>query len=156
MRHTQFTSLKIPQGTNNSPNPILNIILTYIVVLQVCFIFFFFFFHMQLYNLCIFCRNFVLQHVLGLDDPVFNEKICSILRGHYIRLSSQKGGSFVVEKCLNSNGMIYVIQDLLSYNRLCHLARNQYGNFVIQAALKATKVNFLNLYSCGDYRFYAH
>uniref|UniRef100_A0A2N9J0U1 PUM-HD domain-containing protein n=1 Tax=Fagus sylvatica TaxID=28930 RepID=A0A2N9J0U1_FAGSY len=83
--------------------------------------------------------NFVLQHVLGLDDPVFNEKICSILRGHYIRLSSQKGGSFVVEKCLNSNGMIYVIQDLLSYNRLCHLARNQYGNFVIQAALKATK-----------------
>ncbi|KAL0012138.1 hypothetical protein SO802_007246 [Lithocarpus litseifolius] len=83
--------------------------------------------------------NYVLQHVLGLDDPQVTNKICLRLKGHYAHLSSQKGGSYVVEKCLNSVGMNYVIEDFLSYNRLCQLARDQYGNYVIQAALKATK-----------------
>ncbi|KAM3749138.1 hypothetical protein ACB098_05G160000 [Castanea mollissima] len=83
--------------------------------------------------------NYVLQHVLGLDDPQVTNKICLRLKGHYAHLSSQKGGSYVVEKCLNSIGMNYVIEDFLCYNRLCQLARDQYGNYVIQAALKATK-----------------
>nr|XP_023883238.1 pumilio homology domain family member 4-like [Quercus suber]POE71746.1 pumilio like 12 [Quercus suber] len=83
--------------------------------------------------------NYVLQHVLGLDDPQVTNIICLRLKGHYAHLSSQKGGSYVVEKCLNSVGMNYVIEDFLSYNRLCQLARDQYGNYVIQAALKATK-----------------
>ena len=89
-------------------------------------------------------RNYVLQHVLGLDDPQVTNKICLRLKGHYAQLSSQKGGSYVVEKCLNSVGMNYVIEDFLSYNRLCQLARDRFGNYVIQAALKATKVNILN------------
>lgn len=89
-------------------------------------------------------RNYVLQHVLGLHDPVCTASICFLLRGSYVLLSSQKGGSHVVEKCLNSPWMDYAILDFLKCDRLLQLARDRYGNYVIQTALKATKVYFLN------------
>ncbi|XP_059437053.1 putative pumilio homolog 8, chloroplastic [Corylus avellana] len=79
------------------------------------------------------------EHVLGLHDPVCTESICFLLRGSYVLLSSQKGGSHVVEKCLNSPWMDYAILDFLKWNRLSQLARDRYGNYVIQTALKATK-----------------
>ncbi|XP_062160991.1 pumilio homolog 18-like [Alnus glutinosa] len=83
--------------------------------------------------------NYVLQHVIGLHDPVSTEKICCLLRGNYVLLSSQQGGSHVVEKCLNSPWMDYVILDFLKWDRLWQLARDRYGNYVIQTALKVTK-----------------
>ncbi|XP_021831711.1 pumilio homolog 11-like [Prunus avium] len=83
--------------------------------------------------------NFVVQHVLGLHNPVFSAKICFELRDLYIKLSSQRGGSHVVEKCLNSSETDYVVNAFLKYEKLWQIARDQFGNYVIQTALKATK-----------------
>ncbi|KAF5447391.1 hypothetical protein F2P56_032946 [Juglans regia] len=86
--------------------------------------------------------NYVLQHVLALHDPALTNKICSVLRGHYVHISLQKGGSHVVERCLESSGMEYVLGELLktdNVHELLQLARNRYGNYVVQAALIATK-----------------
>lgn len=83
--------------------------------------------------------NFVVQHVLGLHNPLYSEHICLELRDVYIQLSLQKGGSHVVEKCLNSSGMVHVVTVLVKYEKLCQVARDQYGNYVIQTALKTTK-----------------
>jgi hypothetical protein len=106
--------------------------------------------------LCVVSRNYVLQHVLGLHDPVCTESICFLLRGKYVLLSSQKGGSHVVEKCLNSPWMDYAIQDFINCDdRLWQLARDRYGNYVIQTALKATKVHFLNSIAFEISRFCA-
>ncbi|KAM5588897.1 pumilio [Rosa sericea] len=83
--------------------------------------------------------NFVVQHILGLHNPIYGERICLELRELYIQLSQQKGGSHVVEKCLNSSGMVHVVSVLLKYEKLWQVARDQYGNYVIQTALKTTK-----------------
>lgn len=91
-----------------------------------------------------FFRNFVVQHVLELSNPMLTQKICSMLRGKYVELSLLRYGSHVVEKCLKSPGMAhYAVEDFLkSSSQLFHLARHKYGNYVIQTALKVTKVFF--------------
>lgn len=85
--------------------------------------------------------NHVVQKVLALENPIFTERICSLLRGHYVRLSLQKWGSHVVEKCLKSSAMHYAVEELVnsSNNQLLQVARDQFGNYVIQRALKVTK-----------------
>ncbi|KAG6619166.1 hypothetical protein I3842_Q106400 [Carya illinoinensis] len=86
--------------------------------------------------------NYVLQHVLAFHDPALTDKICSVLSGHYVQISLQKGGSHVVERCLQSSGMEHVLQELLKSDNihgLLQLARDRYGNYVVQTALKATK-----------------
>lgn len=90
-----------------------------------------------------FPRNYVVQHVLGLGDLKYSEKICSLLKGKFEELSLLRCGSHLVEKCLKSPGMAhYVVDDLLkiSDHQFLHLARHKYGNFVIQQALRVTKV----------------
>lgn len=90
-----------------------------------------------------FSRNFVVQHLLGLGDVNLNEKICFLLKGKFVELSSLRYGSHLVEKCLKSPGMArYVVNDLLKINdyQLLQLAKHRYGNFVVQRALKITKV----------------
>ncbi|GLT80206.1 hypothetical protein SLA2020_516590 [Shorea laevis] len=52
----------------------------------------------------------------------------------------QKAGSHVVEKCLMSPGMELVVQDFIDSNQLQHVIKDQYGNYVIQTALKVTMV----------------
>jgi len=44
----------------------------------------------RLSNLLRVCGNYVLQHVLGLHDPVCTEKICCVLRGNYVTLFTEK------------------------------------------------------------------
>ncbi|XVF65235.1 hypothetical protein PTKIN_Ptkin09bG0231100 [Pterospermum kingtungense] len=83
--------------------------------------------------------NFVVQCVLGLQNPATTDKICSKLRGHYVKLSMQKGGSHVVERCLRSSGMGHVVGEFLRSNQLVQIAKDQYGNYVVQTALKETK-----------------
>ncbi|XP_025012842.2 putative pumilio homolog 8, chloroplastic [Ricinus communis] len=85
--------------------------------------------------------NHVVQKVLGLEHPIINAKIGAQLKGHYVRLSFQKWGSHVVEKCLVSQAMVYAVQDLLTCgsSQLLQIARDQFGNYVIQKALKVTK-----------------
>ncbi|KAK9267077.1 hypothetical protein L1049_009495 [Liquidambar formosana] len=92
--------------------------------------------------------NYVMQFVLDLHNPVITGNICRQLRGHYTRLSLQQSGSHVVEKCLDSAGMIYVIEELVTTKKLLQVAHNQFGNYVIQKALKITKCADIVLHQC--------
>ncbi|KAM7506353.1 hypothetical protein LguiB_005257 [Lonicera macranthoides] len=94
-------------------------------------------------------RNFVVQHVLSLHNPQVTAEICSRLRDHYSQLSLNQRGSHVVEKCIASSplGMTYAVQEFLEDEKvLCQIARNEFGNYVIQRALKITKVSGSKLY----------
>ena len=71
--------------------------------------------------------------------------ICKRLQGHYVSLSQERGGSHVVEKCLRSCGKEYVVMEFLRCNEidLGLIASDQYGNFVLQTALREIKVRAL-------------
>ncbi|WCJ31194.1 pumilio 18 [Euphorbia peplus] len=93
--------------------------------------------------------NHVVQKVLDLENPVFTALIGSVLRGHHAKLSMQKWGSHVVEKCLKSEaGMEYAAKDFVqcSSSQLLQIAKDQFGNYVIQTALKVTKQRNESLY----------
>ncbi|XP_021290682.1 pumilio homolog 12-like [Herrania umbratica] len=82
--------------------------------------------------------NFVVQYVLGLQKPSMIDKICFKLKGYYVKLSRQKGGSHLVEDCLKSSGMDHVVHEFLHSNQLLHVAKDRYGNYVLQTALRET------------------
>lgn len=94
-----------------------------------------------------------MQHVLELEVPDITRNLCHKLRGNYARLSIQKAGSHVVEKCLWSSERDCIIRELVNSNKLGQLARDQYGNYVIQTALKRSKVIFLTFFSYVSDRF---
>ncbi|XP_059309518.1 putative pumilio homolog 16 [Lycium ferocissimum] len=86
--------------------------------------------------------NFVVQHVLELGDEEISSKVFSQLEKQYLTLAFKKGGSHVVEKCIESSksGMISVVDVLLTDDKaLVQLAKDPFGNYVIQKALKSTK-----------------
>lgn len=87
-------------------------------------------------------RNFVVQHAVCLKNPIYSRKICENLKGHYVQLCGKKFGSHLVEKCIEScpSGMTYAIAEILEKNKALELARNEYGNYVIQKALEITEV----------------
>ncbi|KAJ0093697.1 hypothetical protein Patl1_26776 [Pistacia atlantica] len=83
--------------------------------------------------------NYVLQHVLDLEDPELIEKVFSALRGRFIDLSMRKYGSHVVERCLKyDNFMHYVVEEFLGSNRIVEVANHSFGNYVVQTALRET------------------
>ncbi|KAK4423277.1 hypothetical protein Salat_1910500 [Sesamum alatum] len=93
--------------------------------------------------------NYVVQNVLGLRNTDITNKITRRLQNQFIRLAMTKGGSHVVEKCMEAsdNGIISVAVEILDCPRApVLLARNQFGNYVIQAALKKTKEHGYNSY----------
>ncbi|XP_026450918.1 pumilio homolog 18-like [Papaver somniferum] len=96
------------------------------------------------------CGNFVIQHVIRLDSPMytFTEIICKKLRGHYVQLSMDKCGSYVVEKCIYSTviGMQLASVDFLINDTLVELVQNQNGNYVVQTLLETTKIKDQSLY----------
>ncbi|CAL5344371.1 unnamed protein product [Camellia sinensis] len=86
--------------------------------------------------------NYVVQHILGLDNSELNDKICFRLRGRYARLSLIKHGSHVVEKCLQFSplAIVYLVEDTKKQKGMLEkIARDQFGNYVIQTALKISK-----------------
>ncbi|KAL0409140.1 UNVERIFIED_CONTAM: hypothetical protein Sradi_1848400 [Sesamum radiatum] len=86
--------------------------------------------------------NYVVQNVLGLKYGDITNKITDQLQNQFIRLAVRKGGSLVVEKCMeaSNNGIIRVAAEIVNCpGAAFQLARNQFGNYVIQAALKKTK-----------------
>ncbi|KAI3855352.1 hypothetical protein MKW98_026291 [Papaver atlanticum] len=84
--------------------------------------------------------NFVVQHVLE-RHPYTANLICNeLLRGNLFKLSKDKYGSRVVEKCIESNATDVVVSHLLSNRKqLVKLAQDKVGNYVVQKALKETK-----------------
>ncbi|KAL2235751.1 UNVERIFIED_CONTAM: putative pumilio 21 [Sesamum indicum] len=94
--------------------------------------------------------NYVVQNVLSLRNGDITNKIIDCLENQFIRLAVRKEGSLVVEKCMeaSNNGIIKVAAEIVNCpGAAFRLARNKFGNYVIQAALKKTK-------ECGFKSFY--
>ncbi|KAL0443018.1 UNVERIFIED_CONTAM: Pumilio18 [Sesamum latifolium] len=86
--------------------------------------------------------NYVVQNLLSLRNMDITNRITGRLQNQFIRLSVIKGGSHVVEKCMEAshNGILAVVEEILDCPKApFRLARNQFGNYIIQTALKKTK-----------------
>ncbi|CAI9097399.1 OLC1v1033814C1 [Oldenlandia corymbosa var. corymbosa] len=86
--------------------------------------------------------NFVVQHVLKLELESVNKAICLNLSGMFVELAQMKGGSHVVEKCLELShlGREFVTEEISRNTRtLLILAKDQFGNYVVQKALMLAK-----------------
>ncbi|PIN01156.1 hypothetical protein CDL12_26335 [Handroanthus impetiginosus] len=82
--------------------------------------------------------NFVVQNVLELRDIRVTAKILKCLEGQFVHLSQKKGGSHVVEKCMKSSslGLKTVVEEMVETPKVpLLLAKDQFGNYVIQKAL---------------------
>ncbi|KAF2538933.1 hypothetical protein F2Q70_00005499 [Brassica cretica] len=86
--------------------------------------------------------NFVVQHVLKLNDPRTTRNVALSLRGHCIDLSFKKYGSYIVERLLEADESVaVVVMELVESDgdRLMRLARSEFGNFVVNKALIVTQ-----------------
>ncbi|KAL0409120.1 UNVERIFIED_CONTAM: putative pumilio21 [Sesamum radiatum] len=95
--------------------------------------------------------NYVVQNLLGIKNKDITKKIMRRLHNQFMQLAVIKGGCLVVEKCMEASddGIIAVAEEILDCRRAAlQLARNQYGNYVIQALLKKSKERgFISLYN---------
>ncbi|KAF3569071.1 hypothetical protein DY000_02017959 [Brassica cretica] len=83
--------------------------------------------------------NYVVQHVLTLNDLRCTYNIAVSLVGYCVELSLDKCGSYIVEKLLEAEeSMVLVVEELLECEggSLMRLARNEYGSFVVIKALR--------------------
>ncbi|KAK4804116.1 hypothetical protein SAY86_003933 [Trapa natans] len=87
--------------------------------------------------------NYPIQSLLELRNPYFNTIILNQFKGEFYQLSSDKFGSNVVEKCLmvvtQMDQLDDIITELLSKTGTSSLFLNEYGNYVMQTALKVSK-----------------
>lgn len=91
--------------------------------------------------------NFVIQHILGLNNPGVDNSICRSLQGQVSELSMMKEGSYIVELMVRKPGLVqFVVEDILSSGRIVQVANDRYGNYVIQTALKEVMELDLSLY----------
>lgn len=92
--------------------------------------------------MCIF-RNYVVQYVFELQVPWATSAILDQLEGNYGDLAMQKYSSNVVEKCLKyarDECRVCIVNELMNNPRLDQIMQDPYGNYVIQAALRSSKV----------------
>ncbi|KAK1433447.1 hypothetical protein QVD17_10357 [Tagetes erecta] len=97
-------------------------------------------------NLCININfyNYVLQHMVGLQSPELTSLLVSQLQGHFAYLSQNKYASNVVERCLTESELdisTKIILELVESPIAPSLLVDPYGNFVIQSALKVSRVS---------------
>ncbi|URE35119.1 Pumilio domain-containing protein C6G9.14 [Musa troglodytarum] len=117
------------------------------------------FFTLHLHKLCInqlhncyciiklmrslFCsRNYVVQYILDLRNPLATANLVSQFEGKYVQLSVQKFSSNVVEKCLKTFGeddRATIIIELLSVSHFDQLLQDPYANYVIRSAIENSK-----------------
>lgn len=91
--------------------------------------------------------NYVVQYVLGLNDPQVNSKVCSCMLGRLNVLSRQKFSSNVVERCLQQcspEDQARLIVELSDPRGLGELLRDVYGNYVVQSALTVAQEPYLS------------
>lgn len=91
----------------------------------------------------LFCRNYVVQIILDQEIPWATDAILDQLQGRFGDLSMQKYSSNVVEKCLKlarDIGRAKIIRELMNSYDLPQIMLDQYGNYVIQSALRECKV----------------
>lgn len=95
-----------------------------------------------LFLLLITSRNYVVQHLLGMNFPEATAEIMRQFRGRFVSLSCNKFASNVVEKFLVLSGeniSTVIILELLQNASMLFL--DPYGNFVIQKALSVSQVH---------------
>ncbi|KAF9673022.1 hypothetical protein SADUNF_Sadunf11G0105100 [Salix dunnii] len=74
---------------------------------------------------------------LGL--AIDHEGSMPLIRGYCASISFQKGGSHIAEKCMDTDRKSWVNEDFQSNtNTLLHVAKDVFGNYMIQKALKVT------------------
>ncbi|KAL0454728.1 UNVERIFIED_CONTAM: putative pumilio19 [Sesamum latifolium] len=87
----------------------------------------------------------------GIKNKDITKKIMRRLQNQFMQLVMRKGGWLVVEKCMKASDdrIIIVAEEILDCRRApLRLARNQFGNYVIQAVLKKAKeCGFNSLYN---------
>lgn len=89
-------------------------------------------------------RNYAVQYVILMQIPSAVAILASQFEGRYVLLSTQKFSSNVVENCLKhfpENHRATIIHELLSVTRFEELMQDPFANYVIQTALKHSKVN---------------
>ncbi|CAA7013345.1 unnamed protein product [Microthlaspi erraticum] len=85
--------------------------------------------------------NYAVQFVIELRIPSAVAMMLAQLKGHYVQLSMQKFSSHMVERCLMHcpESRPQIVRELVSVPHFDQLLQDPYANFVIQAALAATK-----------------
>jgi hypothetical protein len=93
--------------------------------------------------------NYVVQYVLGLQDPQASSAIIHSMLGHLNVLSRQKFSSNVVERCLqlsNPEDKELMILELCDMRGLGELLKDVYGNYVVQSALNGCEEPLLSVF----------
>ncbi|KAK7280293.1 hypothetical protein RJT34_25355 [Clitoria ternatea] len=85
--------------------------------------------------------NYVMQFVIEKKMMLVNQKIISRLRHNFVVLSMNKYASNVVETLLLHSEIedaAHIILELMCSPEFLNLAQDDYGNFVVQKAIKCT------------------
>ncbi|XP_022033364.1 putative pumilio homolog 7, chloroplastic [Helianthus annuus] len=88
--------------------------------------------------------NYVVQYILELQIPLAVSKLTSQFKGNYVHLATQKFSSHVVEKCLamlDAQIRSTIIRELISATQFEQLLQDPHANYVIQTALRVSKVH---------------
>ena len=97
-----------------------------------------------------FCSNYVVQYILALEMPWVIADVMNHLEGKYASLSIKKYSSNVIETCLKNSGVegcARILGELVNSSLFGQLLQDPFANYVIQCALKETKVGSLSLSS---------
>lgn len=93
--------------------------------------------------------NYVVQYLISLELQSFNSELLAIVSSYIVELSCQKFSSNVVEKCLRIHvyrNSVHLMNPLLltvlSQEVLTRLARDQFGNYVVQTAIDVSPLAY--------------
>ena len=88
--------------------------------------------------------NFVIQVIIECWDDY--KDIINIFKGHFFNLSLEKYASNVIERCIEKNEDILndYINEIISSNCIYDVMKSNYGNYVIQKAIKLAKGEYKN------------
>ncbi|EPS71138.1 hypothetical protein M569_03621 [Genlisea aurea] len=97
--------------------------------------------------------NYIVSRILQLDNEEVNMIVYRNLQSRCTFLSTVRGSSNVIEGCMESSlmGLKLVVHEFLSapLKTLIHIAKDDYGNFVLQKALRICKnLGLEHLFDC--------
>ena len=84
-----------------------------------------------------------MQCVVKMKMPLVNAEIVARLEGNYVQLSMNKFASNALETllaCAGETDVAKIVQEIMCSNEFLNVLQDPFGNFVVQRALKFTKV----------------
>ena len=83
--------------------------------------------------------NFVIQTIIESWNDY--KDIIKLFKGHFFKLSLEKYASNVIERCIEKNEEILndYIDEIINSNCIYEVMKSNYGNYVIQKAIKLAK-----------------